>query len=702
MALSRKHTLGGGHVRKARTGFTDPAGALDQQPRSVWRSTLRSVLSYAIVATVWIFTSDLITAQFVISPEDITTVSIVKGVAFVWVTSTLLFVLVRNDLRHIHRTLTQQRLIAQGASALRVAETAEEAWLSVAEVIKRATGYEDAEVWVASTGGDTLNLLDSPTAGSVLTTSSETGAHSRHIEEDDAPTAWLWDEDEVAATPIRRVAASGPLAHPAGYISLDVIPVRGEGRLVGAILLWSKERKRLGSAFPDPIRHLVSQLADTLERMHLRADLEKSLLYDELTGLPNRTLLVDRLRSVVRDASVLDEEFLVLVCQVDLFDRIQQSLGHDQADLLLVEASNRLSGILGERDTLARSQSNEFTIVARFNHRAEVVEYLARLRSATQQSVALEGGSVPLSISTGVYVARGDSPVQKVLSDVAFALHRAHELGRGRTVFFDEGMRLTIEDALRVEVDLREALHLGQFEVVYQPIVASATRTPIGAEALVRWRHPERGLISPADFIPVAEDSGLIVEIGRHVLQAACQACAAWPITGGSPQSVSVNLSAIEFLDPDLEAVIQAALADANLSPNRLTIEITETTLMLDPATARTTLSSLRALGVRVAVDDFGTGYSSLAYLQQFELDMLKIDASFVADLPCSTENCAIASAIVQMAHALNLRTTAEGVETEEQAAYLAAQNCDLLQGYLLARPMSAENYLAWTQQYAA
>lgn len=685
-------------MARARGGVTDPAASVMEQPVSVWKSTLRSVLTYAVVATVWIFTSDLVTAQFAISPQHMTTVSIIKGIAFVWVTSALLFVLVRNDLTIIQRALAQQLLLAQGASALRSADTPDRAWADLVDTIRISTGYDDAEVWLVTPDGDALcPSADGTGCGAECAVASHGHGTDtmppRLITHDDGAFEWLWGQASSEAISVRRVAPTASVRHPEGYSTLDVIPVPIQGSLGGAIMLWSRGRKRLASLYGEPISHLVAQLSDTVERMRLRTDLQRSYFYDDLTGLPNQALLVERMQLALQDVSALGEDFLVLVCQIDLVERVQQSLGHDQADKLIAETARRLEKIIGERDTLARSQTSEFTIIGRYQHRSEVADYLARLDEATREPVELDGASVPLSVSTGVYIAHGSASVQKVMSDVASAIRRAHELGRGRTVFFDEGMRLSLEDALKVEVELRDALRLGQFELAYQPIVTADSQQFVGAEALVRWNHPTRGLIGPAGFIPVAEDSGLIVEIGRQVIRAACRECATWPETDSIVPYISVNLSAIEFLDPGLEDVIRDALSVANLDPARLVIEITETTLMLEPALAREMLTQLRATGIRVAVDDFGTGYSSLAYLQQFELDTLKIDATFVANLPDSSENCAIASAIIQMAHALNLRTTAEGVETHAQAAYLAERGCDELQGYLIGRPMLTSEY---------
>lgn len=683
-------------MRKRKSPITDPMRSIGRQPDGTTRSALKSVLTYAVAATIWIFTSDLATAHISTTSETQTLISIIKGIVFILVTSALLYILISNDLSHVRRALFHQRLLARGATGPKVAESPEDAWENIAEAIRDAADAQVAEVWLAS-DDRTLRPWCSINGGGdrcVLTDQS-----AEIITADMPAFAWMWAGQDGERPSLARISSPGGFVRDPSLKVLRAVPVPVGDQLGGAILFWTESRRRLPTVYGDAVLHVVGQLTDTLERFQLRADLEHSALYDDLTGLPNRTLLLELLYSSLQDAAAVSEDLLVLKIHIDLMERIEQSLGHEHADSLVSEAAQRLSSALDERDTLARTQTAEFTIVARSAQRTEVADYLMRIREAVSAPVELDAASVPLSVSIGVLVTEGNRDPKEVLSEASTALQRAQDLGRGRTAFFDEGMRMSIEDTLSIEVALRDALTEEQFEVVYQPIVGARSRVVCSAEALVRWNHPTRGQVRPDQFIPVAEDSGIIVEIGHYVLERACAECATWPSIGGSLLGVSVNMSAIEFLDPGLVAVVHNALRKADLDPVRLTIEITETTLMLDPDLAEQTLRKLRDLGVGVALDDFGTGYSSLAYLQRFDIDTLKIDASFVAELPGREDNCALACAIIQMSDALKLSTVAEGVETEEQAAFLDQQGTDYLQGYLISPPLSAS---AFTELVAA
>lgn len=678
-------------AERRRSRIIDPGESVGHRPRSVRRSMMRTVGPYAVLATVWIFSSDLITRWLIGEADQMAVVSIVKGVGFVAVTSLLLALLVRNDLTRLHHGLMQQRLLAQGTEALRGAESAAEAWHDLARVIRIHAGFGYAELWspvdprtltLATIDGIAPARLERPvpSAGNIPTLSA-----------DDADLSWLWDiSDDTGCL----VCDGTELAECGAALPADaVVRVVIDGVLTGAIMLSSDEPHRLAPHLVEPMVYLVRRLEETLERFRLKASVAHSILYDDLTDLPNRLLLIERLRAAIKDADATGARFVAFALELDIAERIRQSLGHEQHDRLIADAAERLRSVLGPRDTLARTQTSEFVILGRYRQRSDIADYLGKLRDATAAPVELDGATVPLSLSIGVHVFGAGSGDQDVLTSAASALSHAHLLGRGRTVFFDQAMRVSVEDALALEVDLKNAIAEGGLIVEYQPIVRASDGTVSSAEALVRWNHPERGLLYPGSFIPLAEESGLIVDIGRHMLRVACEDCASWP---DASAAVAVNLSAIEFTDPDLRSNIRGALVASGLAPERLIVEITETTLMTDPEAAGRTLKALGALGVRIALDDFGTGYSSLSYLQKLDIDILKIDGSFVSGIPDNEENVAFTRAIIQLASSLGLHTVAEAVEDERQAQHLAAEGCDYLQGYLYARPMPSADLAAW------
>ena len=450
---------------------------------------------------------------------------------------------------------------------------------------------------------------------------------------------------------------------------------------------------------------------------------EKQLLYnafhDSLTGLPNRALFLDRvshaLDRVKRDGG---QAFAVLLLDVDHFKNVNDSLGHAMGDQLLLAIGERLTQSLRAADTVARFGGDEFTILVEpVTDATGSTRAAERIQRAMAAPFLIGESEIFVSISVGVTLAgpEYEDPGQLV-RDADTAMYRAKAQGRGRSEIFDANMRAEVVARLQLENDLRRAVERDELRVVYQPLVHLASGQLVGFEALVRWQHPRRGLVSPAAFIPIAEESGLIVSIGRFVLAEASRQAAVWlddrgPGVGGrsgaksnlssgtSPLHVSVNVSTRQFAKSDLVADVRSALDASGLPPSCLHIEVTESVIMLQPEAALKVMNDVRALGCRISLDDFGTGYSSLSYLHRFPIDILKIDASFVRNASRDKKNVEIIRSIIALATALGIEVVAEGIETAEQHAMLRDLGCPLGQGYLFAKPLPADQALEFTRR---
>jgi len=424
-----------------------------------------------------------------------------------------------------------------------------------------------------------------------------------------------------------------------------------------------------------------------------RARMLHQALHDPLTRLPNRDLFTDRLTKALARARRSGRLVAVLFVDLDRFKVVNDSLGHRAGDELLLETAARLDGFLRAQDTVARFGGDEFTLLVEDLESTEAALALAdRLVEAVACPVRLGARTVPLGLSVGLAVGSGGEDADALLRDADAAMYRAKERGRGRVELFDQELRAEVLHRLEVEHELRLAGDRDELRVHYQPKVRLDTERIIGVEALVRWQHPTRGLLAPGAFIPVAEDTGLIVPVGRWVLREACRQAAAWRAAGADPElTVSVNLSRRQLAEPDLVADVAAALADSGLAAGPLILEITETTVMSDLERSVAILNELRSLGVKLAIDDFGVGFSSLSQLTDLPpVDVLKIDKSFI-DHVLADDHRAIVVAILSLANTLGLTAVAEGVEEPGQAAELTALGCELGQGYLFARPQPPE-----------
>ena len=439
---------------------------------------------------------------------------------------------------------------------------------------------------------------------------------------------------------------------------------------------------------PMPDGGWVATHEDVTERHRTEARIEHMACHDALTDLPNRTLFGERVNAAVQRAGK-GEHVAVLSLDLDRFKHVNDTLGHPVGDALLKVVAERLRRTVRESDTVARLGGDEFAVVQLAASQLEGVTNLAqRIIDALSAPYDIDGQQMVIGTSVGIAIAPTDGEtVAALLKSADVALYRAKTDGRGRYRFFEPGMDAAMQARRRLELDLRAALVNGEFELHYQPIVSIATQEVTGFEALLRWRHPERGLVSPASFIPLAEEVGLIVPIGEWVLRQACGDAASWP----DDITVAVNLSPAQFKSARLAETVMLSLASSGLQPHRLELEITEGVLLVEHETTLAVLHQLRSLGVRIAMDDFGTGYSSLSYLRSFPFDKIKIDRTFIQGMAQDESSSAIVRAVVGLSSRLGMTTTAEGVETAAQLDEVRAEGCTEVQGFYFsaAKPAS-------------
>jgi len=431
---------------------------------------------------------------------------------------------------------------------------------------------------------------------------------------------------------------------------------------------------------------------DATEELAAHAQIHHMAHHDALTGLPNRTLFNERLKQALLRGHEHDKLTAALCLDLDNFKNINDSLGHAFGDKLLRALGKRLRRELREHDTLARLGGDEFAVVlAGLDSRDAACNTAKRLIEAISPPFQIEGHQFTVGVSIGIALAPDDNDqAEQLLGYADMALYEAKRNGRNRYECFNVELDVAARQHRLVETDLRTALHLGQLHLHYQPVVDQQTSSVTGYEALLRWEHPTRGMVMPMDFIPIAEETGLIHELGTRALNLACQEAASWD----SEQTVSVNLSPVQFKNGNLVHIVTLALADSGLPAQRLELEITESVLLGNSEENVRTLRALKDLGVSISLDDFGTGYSSLGYLRSFPFDRIKIDKSFVHDMCDSREAMSIIRAITDLSNSLMIKTTAEGVESEEQMRRLAAEGCSHFQGYFYGRPAPASERL--------
>lgn len=450
------------------------------------------------------------------------------------------------------------------------------------------------------------------------------------------------------------------------------------------------------------VSHYVGILNDLTERVRYEQQLEKQANEDALTGLASRNLLRDRTQQAIAFAAHEGRSVALLFIDIDDIKRINDSLGHAVGDEVLRALARRISACLGDRDTPGRLGGDEFLVLlADLASPAELAAIAGKIRQAIAAPMEVLGREIHVTASIGGSMYPQDGrDYESLLRNADAAMYVAKEAGRNRFSYYASGMNEAALRKLDLEGRLRHALQRDELLLYFQPLIDSVTGRCCAVEALVRWQPPGEALVSPADFIPLAEETGLIVPIGEWVLREACRQCAAWWADGHEVR-IAVNLAARQFRDSCLVDIVAGALADSGLAPDQLKLEITEGTVMQDVAVAARILAELKALGVGVSVDDFGTGYSSLAYLRRFPIDQLKIDRSFVQDVDQHPDSAAIVEGIVRLAQSLRLQAVAEGVETVGQRDFLVAAGCDLLQGYLYSPPLDAKAMGEFLREHA-
>jgi len=478
------------------------------------------------------------------------------------------------------------------------------------------------------------------------------------------------------------------------------VPVQWLAVLVIVVTLAILGIALIVSVLDRQMQSRTSRLARSLAQAN--EELVKAALHDALTGLPNRVLLQDRIAQAVAKAEREEGRFAVLFMDLDGFKHVNDAYGHQTGDALLVQMAARIRSMMRAHDTLSRLGGDEFVMVLDDALPEDAAAFAERLLVAARLPFVMDGIEARVSCSVGIALFPEDARDERALMASAdAAMYHAKENGRNGYAFFAPSMTISASEQLRLLNDLRGATANGELVLHYQPKFISPDRPVVGAEALLRWQHPVRGLVGPDAFIPVAEKSGLILPIGEWVLDETCRQIRQWRDQGLGIWNVAVNLSPVQFNSAQLVRTVQQALDRHGVDPDQLTLEITESTAMQDADASLEILRDFTRMGVRISIDDFGTGYSSLLYLKRLPASEIKIDRAFVRDLESDPEDATIVASIIALGHSLNLKVVAEGVETAGQQAYLSHLGCDYLQGFLLGRPVPADRFMAQVRAHA-
>jgi diguanylate cyclase (GGDEF)-like protein/PAS domain S-box-containing protein len=475
-----------------------------------------------------------------------------------------------------------------------------------------------------------------------------------------------------------------------GYWQGEVWNRRKSGEIFPELLTIAAIRNREGR-----LTHYAALFSDITEMKENEERIRHLAYYDVLTGLPNRRLLEDRLRVALAHAHRNRRQLAVLFIDLDRFKRINDSLGHEVGDRLLVAIAHRLRNVLREDDTVARMGGDEFVaVLSDIESPDHAVQIALRLIGALMCPVRVDEHELVVTTSVGISIYPDDSDSALALvKNADIAMYRAKDSGRNSFQLYAPAMNARSLEHLALESALHRALERGEFELYYQPLLDAGHCSIVAAEALLRWHHPELGLVAPADFIPLAEETGLIISIGAWVLRSACLQLARWHAQGHRNLRVAVNISARQFHDPDFITLAGRIVGETGIEPRHITLELTESMLMDDALDTIRMLAQLHNMGFAIAMDDFGTGYSSLSYLKRFPINELKVDRVFIRDIERSADDAAIVSAIIGLAHSLGLHVVAEGVETASQLTFLQQQGCDFLQGFHFSPPVAVGTF---------
>ena len=613
------------------------------------------------------------------------------------------------DVTERKRVELQQAMEHQITRQLSEAATLEQVTPEIIRTICESLGYACGAYWIWDPGTRQITRaqtwsVDSAEIEAFLAQDRDTralpigpGGLLRRVLASGEPT---WIRDITADPSFRR----GPEALKAGLRGAFAFPICFGNETLGIMEFFDR-----GSHVPDEVliqstRSIGSQIGQFLARWQAEERVRRLAHFDDLTGLPNRSMFNQRLSHALARARRADESLAILFIDLDRFKNINDTLGHGAGDHVLKEIAQRLRGCLREADTVSRLGGDEFVVLLEGASRPEdVVEVAQKILAAVARPVLLESQEFHLTASIGISTCPGDSDdLQGLMKNADIAMYRAKEQGKNNFQFYSSQINVHTLERVALESDLRHALERNEFLLHYQPKVDIGSNRIVGMEALVRWQQPGKVLVPPAQFIPLAEETGLIVPIGEWVLKTACLRNRAWQDQGLPRLRIAVNLSARQFAHVHLLQDVARVLNETGLDPAWLEFEITESMVMRDPEHAVTLLQGLKAMGIHLSIDDFGTGYSSLSYLKRFPLDSVKIDRSFIRDIPGDGDDASITQAIIAMAHSLRLRVIAEGVETEAQLQFLRVNGCDQMQGYHFSRPLPEAEFLRLLQAAVA
>lgn len=621
---------------------------------------LRIVCAYLFFGFIWIFFSDSILLKATSSPEQFTHYSIYKGWAFISITSVLLYLL-------IHKTLKQQTQIEQSL------QLSEERWKFALEGAGDGVwdwNLQTDEVFRSARWKEIYGYMNND-----LESTAAAGRKLIHADDLQSAiydtTAYLANKTDIYVSEFRLLCKDGSYK-------------------------WTMSRGMLVSKTQDgkPLR-MIGTHTDISARKLSEAQVIRLAHYDQITNLPNRVLFLDRFKQEIKTAHRTGQKIALLYLDLDRFKEVNDTLGHYTGDLLLKEASQRLHSCMRAADTLARLGGDEFTIIlSNIENQSNIERIAQEILDKLAQSFHLGNDVIYITASIGISIYPDDGhDVEALLKNADQAMYAAKGQGRNRYHYFTLSMQEAALTRMYLANDLRAGLVANQFRLYYQPIIELATGITYKAEALIRWQHPSRGLVSPAEFIPVAEDTGLIVEIGDWVFMEATNQIAKWRLHHPNFQ-ISINKSPVQFRSGGKNHLHWIEHLDSlNLPGESVAVEITEGLLLDARDSVSNQLNTLRAAGMQISIDDFGTGYSSLAYLRKFHIDYVKIDQSFVANIKAGSSDLALCEAIIVMGHKLGMKVIAEGIETKEQLDLLISAGCDYGQGYWFSKPIPAEDF---------